>query len=66
MDLPLDLSTISDLDASEAATLQSMRAHIRSASVTKLARIRMWETDNTLQLETTGLWMTPFFDDTIL
>ena len=30
---------------------QAMREYIRAASVVKLAKIRMWETDNTAMLQ---------------
>ena len=44
-DAPLDLSEI-ELSDGEGAVLQAMRQHIRAASVVKMAKIKMWETDN--------------------
>ena len=47
----LDLSGIDDLGAEEAAVLQAMREYIRAASGAKMAKIRMWETDNSALLQ---------------
>eukprot|EP00326_Haptolina_ericina_P014949 CAMPEP_0181177298 /NCGR_PEP_ID=MMETSP1096-20121128/5087_1 /TAXON_ID=156174 ORGANISM="Chrysochromulina ericina, Strain CCMP281" /NCGR_SAMPLE_ID=MMETSP1096 /ASSEMBLY_ACC=CAM_ASM_000453 /LENGTH=1084 /DNA_ID=CAMNT_0023265441 /DNA_START=72 /DNA_END=3327 /DNA_ORIENTATION=- len=51
---PLDLSALVDLEPSDASLLQAMREYIRSASVAKMAKVKMWETDNSALLQLAG------------
>jgi len=47
--MALDLRSIPSLSPEEEAVLQAMREYIRAASLQKMAKVRMWETEN-LQL----------------
>ena len=53
-DMALDLRSISSLEPEEAAVLQAMREYIRAASIAKMAKIRLWETENLALLNTAG------------
>lgn len=57
-DLPdreLDLSSIdASLEPGEAPTLQAMRRYVRDASIAKMAKVRLWESENMAQLQLAG------------
>ena len=52
--MALDLRSIASLEPGEAETLQVMREHIRAASVAKMAKVRLWESENMALLQLAG------------
>ena len=53
-EMALDLRSIASLEPVEGATLQVMREYIRAASIAKMAKVRLWESENMALLQLAG------------